>query len=145
MLHKLDGKADPGTVAQLVRRGRDFSYCYKKEQPFVPQTPEETESLKAGDCEAKALWLASKLNDRNVCFVVGKARLESHMSHAWLIWNGPAGWMILDATLYSSPLVPARLSPKEFIPTYSYAPSGKYSHHIAATGGAKKAPGRHRR
>src|SRR3954462_11863697 len=60
----LNGKADMATAARLVREGRAFRYSYNKSQPFVPQTPEETESKQAGDCKAKALWLASKMDDR---------------------------------------------------------------------------------
>src|SRR4051812_39392401 len=68
---RLGGKADLETAAQLVRQGRAFRYSYNKAQPYLPQTPEETEAKKAGDCKAKSLWLASKLNDRSVRFVIG--------------------------------------------------------------------------
>lgn len=131
VLRQLDGKSDPATVAQLVRRSYGFRYSYKKDQPYVPQTPQQTEALKAGDCKAKSLWLAEKLNDRGIRFVIGKARRESAMSHAWLIWNGPNGWMILDATNFSSPLVPSRLAPNEFVPQFSYSPGGKYAHRVS--------------
>lgn len=139
VLRQLNGpKADLGTAAALVREGRGFRYAYNKEQPYVPQTPEQTESTKAGDCKAKSLWLASKLNDRGVRFVIGKAKQVQNVSHAWLIWNGPEGWMILDATLYSSPLSPARLSRTDFVPTYSYGPGGKFSHSVGVGGVAAK-------
>ena len=72
------------------------------------------------------------MNDRQVRFVIGKAKAGQAMSHAWLIWNGPEGWLILDATLYSTPLVPERVSRSQFIPTYSYASSSKYAHVLAA-------------
>lgn len=138
VFNQLGGKADLPTVMQLVRQGRAFRYSYNKDQPYVPQTPEQTEATKAGDCKAKSLWLASKLNDRGVRFVIGKAKQVQNVSHAWLIWNGPEGWMILDATLYSSPLSPARLRPSDFVPTYSFAPGGKYAHKVTtAASGAK--------
>jgi len=138
VLKSLSGKADDATAAQLVRQGRAFRYSYNSAQPYQPQTPEQTEATKSGDCKAKSLWLASKLNDRGVRFVIGKAKAGQSMSHAWLIWNGPEGWTILDATLYSSPLSPASLSPSQFVPTYSFAPSGKYAHAMAAAGAAAK-------
>lgn len=134
VLRQLNGKADVAMAAQLVRQGKAFRYSFNKEQPYTPQTPAETEAKKSGDCKAKSLWVASKLNDRNVRFVIGKARLVSTMNHAWLIWNGPDGWMILDATNYSSPLSAARISPSEFIPLYSYAPGGKYTHRVSTAG-----------
>jgi len=134
----LSGKADPATVEQLVRQGRAFRYSYNKAQPFVPQTPGETEATKSGDCKAKSLWLADKMNDRGVRFVIGKAKAGQSISHAWLIWNGPSGWMILDATMYSTPLSPERISRSQFVPLYSYATSGKYSHTVAAAGAAAR-------
>jgi len=135
---RLSGKADMATAAQLMRQGHGFRYSYNKVQPYVPQTPEETEAMKSGDCKAKSLWLASKLNDRGVRFVIGKAKQGESMSHAWLVWNGPEGWLILDATMYSSPLSPDRVSRTEFIPTYSYSSSGKYAHAVGAETGAPK-------
>ena len=129
---------DPALVEQWVKEGRAFRYSYSKSQPYVPQSPEVTESSKAGDCKAKSLWLANKMDSRKVRFVIGKVKGVRNMSHAWLIWQGPEGWLILDATLYSRPLDPERLSQNEFLPIYSYAPSGKYAHARAApTVGAK--------
>ena len=126
------GHPDMATVEQLVAQGRAFRYSFKKDEPYVPQSPQETESTKAGDCKAKSLWLAYKMETSRVRFVVGKAKAVSNMNHAWLIWDGPDGWLILDATLYSRPLAPQTLSPAQFMPLYSYGPSGKYAHTVAA-------------
>lgn len=136
---KLGGaQPDRAEVEQLVREGRGFRYVFKKEQPYVPQLPEQTEATKSGDCKAKSLWLASKMNTRNVRFVIGKARLSDAQSHAWLIWEAPDGWLVLDATNYSRALDPERLSPSQLVPTYSYSPGGKYAHTVSAAGrGAK--------
>ena len=130
--HLAESQPDPNVVGQLVREGHGFRYVYKTEQPYEPQTPEQTEAIKAGDCKAKSLWLAAKMNCRQVRFVVGKARLAANLNHAWLLWNSPEGWLILDATNYSRPLSADKLSPNEFIPTYSYSPAGKYIHTVAA-------------
>jgi hypothetical protein len=139
VLHHLGGaQPDMGTVDKLVAEGRGFRYVFKKDQPYVPQTPAETESTHSGDCKAKALWLASKMDSSKIRFVVGKAKVESTMSHAWLIWEGPEGWLILDATMYSRPLQPDRMSPAEYVPNYSYAPAGKYVHSVAAAATGKK-------
>lgn len=132
------GQVDPAAVEQLVREGRSFRYYYNKDQPYVPQPPEVTESMKAGDCKAKSLWLAKKMNSSKVRFVIGKLSLSSAKSHAWLIWEGPQGWLILDATNYSKPLVPERVSSSELVPTFSYSTSGKYAHAmVAAARGGK--------
>jgi hypothetical protein len=139
VLHRLGAnQPDPAQVEQLVREGRGFGYSYNKEQPYVPQTPDITEARKAGDCKAKALWLASKMDTRNVRFVIGKASASRPINHAWLIWEGPQGWLILDATMLSRPLPPDRCSSTDYIPNFSYSPSGKFAHAAAATGAGKK-------
>ena len=134
------GRAQPDTaqVEQWVREGRNFRYSYKKDQPYLPQTPEETESSKSGDCKAKALWLVNKMQSRKVRFVIGKVKQAGNVSHAWLIWDGPEGWLILDATLSRQPLDPERVGPNDYRPTYSYAPSGKYAHALAAAAATSK-------
>jgi hypothetical protein len=114
-------------VRDYVRTGRGFRYAMK--DPLVPQTPAETEATHSGDCKAKSLWVASKMDDHTVHFIVGKARAQSGMNHAWLLWKGPDGWLILDATMYSTPLDLARIGPNEFIPLYSFTSGGgKYVH-----------------
>ncbi len=142
MGHLGGNQPDPAVVAKLVSEGRGFRYVFKKDQPYVPQTPEETESTHSGDCKAKALWLASKMDCRKVRFVIGKAKQGDSQSHAWLIWEAPDGWLILDATLYSRPMDPDKTSPSEWVPSYSYAPGGKYAHAMAA-GAAQKRYGDH--
>jgi len=131
---------DRGVVEKLVQQGHAFRYYFNRDQPYKPQTPAETESSRSGDCKAKSLWLASKMGTRKVRFVIGKAKQVSNMSHAWLIWESPEGWLILDATLFSRPLNPERVSSDSFIPTYSYSSGGKYAHTMgAAQGGGKYA------
>jgi hypothetical protein len=129
VLRRLAGnQPDMALVNKLMSEDRAFRYSYSKDQPYVPQTPDVTEATHSGDCKAKALWLASKMDSRSVRFVIGKASASRAMNHAWLIWQGPEGWLILDATMLSRPLSPERCSPTEYIPTYSYSPDGKYAH-----------------
>jgi hypothetical protein len=129
---------DPAQVEQWVKEGRGFRYSFSKSQPYVPQSPEQTESSKSGDCKAKSLWLASKMDTRKVRFVIGKFKRGAAQSHAWLLWNAPEGWLILDATMFSRSLDAARVSQNEFVPIYSYAPGGKFNHAQAGpTPGAK--------
>jgi len=125
------GNNHPGmdSVEQYVRTGRSFRYYMK--DPYVPQTPAETEASRAGDCKAKSLWVASKMDDRTLRFVVGKARAESGMNHAWLLWKDSTGWWILDATKFSTPLDLDRLGPGEFVALYSYSAQGEFVHAAA--------------
>lgn len=124
------GQPDVGLVEQLMRQGKSFRYVFKVDQPYVPQSPDVTETSKSGDCKAKSLWLASKMNTRKVRYVIGKAKGVSNMSHAWIIWDGPQGWLVLDATFYSRPLSPN----SGFTPIYSYSPGGRYAHTVSAAG-----------
>ena len=114
------------SVEQYVRTGRGFRYYMK--HPYIPQTPAETEASRAGDCKAKSLWVAYKMDDRSLRFVVGRARAESGMLHAWLLWKDTTGWWVLDATKFSTPLNLARLGPQEFISYYSYSAKGEFVH-----------------
>jgi hypothetical protein len=143
VLTSLSGAKPPvNQVHGYVRTGRGFRYFMK--DPYVPQTPAETEATKAGDCKAKSLWVASKMNDRSVRYVIGKARKVSNISHAWLLWPRPeGGWLILDATNFGSPLDPAKLSADEFMPIYSYTASGKFAHASGASATKTKRYGDH--
>ena len=123
-------------VRHLMHQGRQFRYSFTS--PYVAATPAVTAATRAGDCKAKALWLASKMDTRNVRFVIGKASLERSANHAWLIWEGPQGWLILDATMLSRPLSPDRTSPSDYVPSYSYSPTGKYAHAVVAAAASKK-------
>src|SRR3954462_14262170 len=113
-------------VEGYVKVGRGFRYYMKN--PLVPQTPEETETSRAGDCKAKSLWVAYKMDDHTLRFIVGRAHASSGMNHAWLLWKGPSGWLILDPTLLSTPIDVSRVGPNEYTPRYSYSASGKFVH-----------------
>jgi hypothetical protein len=130
--HLSGSQPDPAQVDEWVREGRAFRYSYNQSQPYNPQLPEQTEAIKSGDCKAKSLWLAKKMDTRKVRYVVGKAKRGAAQGHVWLIWQSPEGWLILDATLFSRPLDPTRVSQNEFIPIYSYSAEGKYVHAQAA-------------
>jgi hypothetical protein len=113
-------------VRRLMHTGRAFRYSFTT--PYVAATPQETASRQAGDCKAKALWLADQLNDDTVRFVIGKARRTSQMSHAWLMWEHDSRWYILDCTNNWDPIPADRVSSSQYIPYYSYAKNGEYRH-----------------
>jgi len=127
VLTQLDGKENSlQHVRQLLRIGRGFRYTYT--DPYTAATPEVTAATHAGDCKAKALWLAAQLNDSSVRFVIGKARARSTVNHAWLLWTQDAShtW-ILDPTNLSEPVLAERAdTSREYIPAYSYGKEGSY-------------------
>ena len=125
-------------VRQLMHQGRAFRYSFTS--PYVAATPDVTATTRAGDCKAKALWLANQLNDESVRFVIGKARKSSRMSHAWLMWQHENRWWILDCTNNWDPIPADRVSASQYITYYSFAKNAEYRHRstqllVADTGG----------
>lgn len=113
-------------VQKLMRVGRGFRYSHT--DPYTAALPSVTATARAGDCKAKALWLADQLGDEKVRFVIGKATRRSKVSHAWVMWENEGRWWILDCTNTSRPLAADRVSKNEYVPLYSYAKSGSYRH-----------------
>jgi hypothetical protein len=127
VLTQLDGKEGSiDHVRQLMRIGRGFRYSYTS--PYTAATPEVTAATHAGDCKAKALWLAAQLNDSSVRFVIGKARAASKVSHAWLLWTQDSSHTyILDCTNFSEPILAERAdTTREYIPAYAFSKRGSY-------------------
>jgi hypothetical protein len=117
-------------VRSLMHEGRSFRYSFTS--PYVAATPDVTAATRAGDCKAKALWLANQLNDRSVRFVIGKARRTSQMSHAWLMWQHDNQWWILDCTNNWEPIPADKVSASQYIPYYSFAKNGEFRHQATA-------------
>ena len=118
-------------VSAWVRQGRSFDYVF--DSPYVPATPEVTAARHAGDCKAKSLWLANRMKDPSVRFVIGKARNTSKISHMWLMWRAEGKWWILDPTNESRPIAANSVGPNEYLVLYAYDRSGSYSYSSAPT------------
>ncbi len=131
-------------VRHLMHEGREFRYSFTS--PYVAAPPQVTEATHAGDCKAKALWLADEMGDGTVRFVIGKARSSSQMSHAWLMWEHDNRWWILDCTNNWDPIPADRVSSSQYIPFYSFSKSGEFRHrstviYMAATSTASSNSG----
>jgi hypothetical protein len=134
VLSQIDGQKDQASmdrVKQLMVEGRRFRYSFTN--PYTPSLPEETAARHAGDCKDKALWLANQLNDPNVRFVIGKARANSKISHAWLVWQHDNRYWILDCTNNYQPVSADKVSKNEYIPFYSYTRNGAFRHDATRT------------
>ncbi len=144
ILGNLDGQSPSiERVRQLVREGRSFRYSFTN--PYTPSAPSATAARHAGDCKDKALWLADGINDPSVRFVIGKARANSPISHAWLYWkDSNSRWWILDCTNLREPIPADRVSPSEYIPLYSYAKNGAFRHRASQTNYASAVAGRNK-
>lgn len=137
VLSQLDGgTTSMEQVRALMRKGRNFRYSF--DQPYVALSPEVTEARRAGDCKDKALWLADQIGDPNIRFVVGKARSDSAISHAWLLWKKNGRYWVLDCTNKSQPIPMESVSRNEYIPMYSWSRGGTYRH--AATRAMNNSP-----
>jgi hypothetical protein len=128
--HLTNDDASMDRVRQLMREGRAFRYSFTS--PYVAATPDVTAATHAGDCKAKALWLADQLNDQSIRFVIGKARRTSQMSHAWLLWQHANRWWILDCTNNWTPIPADHVSASQYIPYYSFDKNGEYRHQATA-------------
>ena len=128
VMRRLDGPSPAfKTVAALVRQGFAFKYVF--DAPYLAQTPQETAAKRSGDCKAKSLWLASRMNDaNNLRYVIGKARRTSKISHAWLMWKNEGRWWILDPTNAVEPIPADAVVPDDYIVNYSYDRTGSYCH-----------------
>lgn len=116
-------------VKQLMKASYGFRYSFT--EPYVAARPEVTTRTKTGDCKAKSLWLVDQLGDRNVRFVIGKARQDSEISHAWVLWNDGARWWVLDPTNTPNPIAASGVPSGQYIPLYSYGPFASYRHPAA--------------
>ena len=127
VLHRLDGPAPSmARVEALMRQGYAFKYSF--DAPYLAAMPEVTAAKRSGDCKAKSLWLASCMNDRDVRYVIGKARSTSKISHAWLMWKKDGHWWILDPTNTAEPIPAEAVGPTDYIVNYSYDRNGSYCH-----------------
>ncbi len=123
-------KASMEKVKQYLRVSYGFRYSFT--EPYVAALPEVTAKTRTGDCKAKSLWLVSQMQDRNVRYVIGKARSTSKISHAWVMWNDGQHWWILDPTNTSQPISAERTGRNEYIPLYSYEPGCAFLHTAAS-------------
>ena len=131
ILGSLDGqRASMDRVKQLLKTGYGFRYRFT--EPYVAAMPAVTAKTKSGDCKAKSLWLVDQLGDRNVRYVIGKARRSSKISHAWVMWNDGQRWWILDPTNVSRPIAADNVGQNAYIPLYSYDPGRAYRHAATA-------------
>lgn len=122
---------DMKRVQELLRVGRGFRYSFT--DPYTAAAPTVTAQTRAGDCKAKSLWLVDQLGDANVRYVIGRARANSKISHAWVLWNDGRTWWILDPTNTSRPIAANSVPSTDYVPQYSWAKNGSYRH--ASTAG----------
>jgi len=110
-----------------------YAFRYQSGNLYSPKLPARTESSRSGDCKDKALWLAEKLNDRSIRYVIGRIKRETEENHAWLEWQGPNGRWILDCTKSAVPFLVDDRRSQQFVPLFSYTADGTYANAAAIT------------
>lgn len=131
VLSKVHGEeTDMRRARDLMRIGRSFRYSFTT--PYTASLPQVTAARRAGDCKDKALWLINELNDDSVRFVIGKARANSTISHAWVLWKCNGRWWILDPTNRRDPIAADHVSNRSYIPEYSYSKNGVFHHGVGS-------------
>jgi hypothetical protein len=120
VINQLDSDdADFDRVCQLMRRGRSFHY--RMNHPYRASSPEVTEALGEGSCQDKSLWLASRMNDDSIEYVIGRARGSSNGLHAWLQWKSHGHAWVLDCTNYSKPIRRDQIPHGQYVPYYHWS------------------------
>jgi hypothetical protein len=109
-----------------------YRFRYQSGNLYSPKLPARTESSRSGDCKDKALWLAEKLNDRSIRYVIGRLHRETEENHAWLEWQGADGRWILDCTKSAVPFLVADGKSRQFVPLFSYTADGTYANAAAS-------------
>ena len=129
-VHARSGSNSPtlDEVRADFRTARRFQYYFNAAEPYIPQSPAVTEARQQGDCKAKSVWLASKMLDRNTRYVVGKAKLGSKISHAWLLWPNGGEWLFLDPTMEGDVISADQVAGRKLIMRFSYRGSTAYAH-----------------
>jgi hypothetical protein len=111
-------------INQWMSSLREIPYRYSKEW----KTPEEIGFEQTADCKGKALILFGRmraLGARNVRFVIGKRRLDSVQTHAWVEWDTRSGTLVLDPT-FNWTMAPEVQDGSQYIPLFAYDGIHKY-------------------
>jgi hypothetical protein len=95
---------------------------------YSPQwkTPDEIAFEQTADCKGKALILFERMREmgaRNLRFVIGKRRLDSVQTHAWVEWDTRGGTILLDPTFNSTWATETQTG---YIPFYAYDGAYRY-------------------
>jgi hypothetical protein len=113
--------------------GKARAFRYKKDAAGKDhwQSPEETESKWAGDCEDKAVWLYAQLkkNGYDARLVVGRQNASSKGFHVWVTLAGAGGgFTILDPTAQKRIWDATDFSDGSYRPVYSFDGTNRYRH-----------------
>lgn len=120
------------SIDALFMKARAFRYKEDARGNDHWQSPEETESRWAGDCEDKAVWLFYQLKmngAQDARLVIGKQNAASKGLHVWVALTEPNGsFRILDPTAQKRIWSSTDLSAGSYRPLYSFDGINRYRH-----------------
>lgn len=125
VLRKLDGQSPPTMAKVRGLMQQAFRFRYLMTSAYRPAPPAVVEKRRAGDCKDKALWLADRMNDPDIRYIIGKESQGRSLKHAWLLWRCGNEWWVLDP---ASTDVPQALGfgSKQHVPYYAYTREGAF-------------------
>jgi hypothetical protein len=116
---------------ELFLQARSIRYTADGAQDYW-QTPTETESRWAGDCEDKAIWLYAQLKRNgyfNARLVVGRYRITDKNYHVWVSMpDGQDGFFVLDPTAQKKIWKSSDFGDGFYQPLYSFDGINRYRH-----------------
>ena len=131
---------DFGPIVTGVRSSEEL-FIQARSIRYVPddardhwQTPQETRSRWAGDCEDKAVWLYAQLKQNgypNVRLVVGRQRSVDKNFHVWVSMpDGQGGSLVLDPTAQKKIWNHKDFLEGQYKPLYSFDGIHRYRHDL---------------
>ena len=119
---------------ELFFQARSIRYIPDPPGQDYWQTPQETETRWAGDCEDKAIWLYAHLKQNghaNVRLVVGRYRTLDKNYHVWVsMSDGQDGVFILDPTAQKKIWKVSDFTEESYKPLYSFDGMNRYRHNV---------------
>jgi hypothetical protein len=114
--------ASPESLFAIAR-----SFRYRAETRDRWQTAEETERLRSGDCEDKAVWLYKKLiqsGRMDARLVVGRKSGRDRGLHVWVTLGEGDRTLLLDPAAQNRPWQASAFAETAYRPLYSYGENG---------------------
>jgi len=128
-LARLDGpEPSMETTRALMRQAFHFAYPRGKNEAGarLPADPAVTEATRSGDCKDRAWWLATRLNDSNLIFAVGKLSAADPENHAWLFWKKDGQLWVLDPIFFTAPVLASKVPPQSYVVEKLYTKYGPF-------------------
>ena len=118
---------------ELFAQARSIRYVQDGATDYW-QSPQETESRWAGDCEDKAVWLYMNMKQNgyfNARLVIGRYRQADKGYHVWVtLPDGQDNFFILDPTAQKKIWKASDFNDGSYKPLFSFEGTNRYRHSV---------------